>query len=263
MPQTCLSSESHTHNCSLTALICKVTALILTGGVCLGKVSGVPGHFLKAPAVLPHCGIMINFSTTSPRKSLFSFCSLYLRFLLEEKIGTDQTRSDQTVGLPSVDMSNSVPVVKLTIFPKRIHCIDMSNSLPVVKLSARPRNSQGPLNQMWCVEYILLVGYFNFFVFVELNSPSQNGVMNKPPHPPQFWHPGWWWPSSRSSSWYRWLFSSCFAVRISWTSSQVNLVQGHVCLVQFVVDSCLCCWLKLIFWHHSKSTYLCPKPERK
>ncbi len=162
MPQTCLSSESHTHNCSLTALICKVTALILTGGVCLGKVSGVPGHFFKAPAVLPHCGIMIYFSITSPRKSLFSFCSLYLRFLLEEKIGTDQTRSDQTVGLPSVDMSNSVPVVKLTIFPKRIHCIDMSNSLPVVKLSARPRNSQEPLNQMWCVESFLLVGYFNF-----------------------------------------------------------------------------------------------------
>lgn len=242
MPQTCLSSESHTHNCSLTALIYKVTALILTGVVCLGKVSGMPGHFFKAPAVLPHCGILINFSTTSPRKSPFSFCSLYLWFLLEEKIGTDQTRSDQTVGLPSVDMSNS---------------------LPVVKLSARPRNSQEPLNQMWCVESILLVGYLNFFVFVEFNSPSQSGVMNKPPHPPQFWHPGWWWPSSRSSLWYRWLFSSCFAARISWTSSQVNLDQGHVYLPQFVVDSCLCCWLKLIFWHHSKSTHLRPKPERK
>lgn len=74
--------------------------------------------FFKAPAVLPHCGIMINFSTTSPRKSPFSFCSLCLRFLLEKKTVTDQTRSDQTAGLPSFDMSNSIPVVKLTIFPK-------------------------------------------------------------------------------------------------------------------------------------------------
>ncbi len=260
MPHTCLSTESLTPNGSLTALICKVTALILTGVVCLEKSQACLVIFFKAPAVLPLCRIMIHFSTTSPRKSPFSFCSLYFAVPLRRE---NWEKWPDCVGLPSVDMSNSIPVVKLTIFHKRIRCIDMSNSLPVVKLSARPRNSPEPLNQMWCVESILLVGYFKFFVFVELNSPSHSVVRNKLPHPPQLWHPGWWWPSSLSSSCYRWLFSSCFAARISWTSSQVNLVQGHVCLVQFVVDSCLCCWLKLIFWHHSKSTHLRPKPERK
>ncbi len=207
-----------------------------------GEVSGMSGHFFKAPAVLPLCRIMINFSTTSPRKSPFSFCSLYFAVPLRRE---NWEKCPDCVGLPSVDMSNSIPVVKLTIFHKRIRCIDMSNSipvvkltifhkrircidmsnsLPVVKLSARPRNSPEPLNQMWCVESILLVGYFTFSVFVELNSPSHSVVRNKLPHPPQLWHPGWWWPSSRSSSCYHWLFSSCFAARISWTSSQVNLV---------------------------------------
>jgi len=34
---------------ALTGLICKVTVLILTGVVCLGKVSGMLCHFLKPP----------------------------------------------------------------------------------------------------------------------------------------------------------------------------------------------------------------------
>ncbi len=191
-----------------------------------GEVSGMSGHFFKAPAVLPLCRIMIHFSTTSPRKSPFSFCSLYFAVPLRRE---NWEKWPDCVGLPSVDMSNSIPVVKLTIFPKRIRCFDMSNSLPVVKLSARPRNSPEPLNQMWCVESILLVGYFTFFVFVELNSPSHSVVMNKLPHPPQLWHPGWWWPSSRSSSCYRWLFSSCFCCK-----DKLNFLSG-----KFSSGSCL------------------------
>jgi len=81
--------------------------------------------FFKAPAVLPHSCIMINSSTTSPRKSPFS--SFHVWFLLEEKIETDQTRSDQAIGLS---------------------CIDMSDSLPVAKLLARLKNSQEALRQM-------------------------------------------------------------------------------------------------------------------
>ncbi len=79
MPQTCLSTESLTPNGSLTALIWKVTALILTGVVCLGKSQACLVIFFKAPAVLPLCRIMINFSTTSPRKSPFSFALCILR----------------------------------------------------------------------------------------------------------------------------------------------------------------------------------------
>ncbi len=164
-----------------------------------GEVSGnVWSFFLKPPQSYRSVVLWLISPPLPLERAPFLFALCILRFLLEEKIG----RSDQTVlGCPLLICLILSQLVKLTIFHKRIRCIDMSNSLPVVKLSARPRNSPEPLNQMWCVESILLVGYFIFSVFVELNSPSHSVVMNKTSLILlSYDNPGWWWPSSRSSS---------------------------------------------------------------
>lgn len=143
-------SVGHKRACSLTHVHRSVlkqdskSQLFFSRAHCLSE----GGHrnaqsFFQAPAVLPHCGIMINYSTTSPWKIPFSL--LYsLWSVWAEKIGIDQARSDQAVEPP---------------------CVDMSHSLPAARPLARLRSSRAAVRQMWCVDCILPVGWIECCMF--------------------------------------------------------------------------------------------------
>lgn len=127
---TCAHTHTiiHTHG-SFVRVQCSFSRVLF-----FWRCSQVTGA-LKAPAVLPHCGCMTNFSTTSLGKSLFSLVGHFCGSRLWKRLRPIKT--------------------EVTVLLKSPALISF-DSFSAVKPLARLRKRQAVLKKMWCVDHPLV-----------------------------------------------------------------------------------------------------------